>query len=108
MIPATIYMFLCFLQVKVQVKRHLMEELPETSDGIAQWCRDTFVTKVLQSKIKLEFLKNAMHELIYHISDNDCFLNCQDAILEKLNTTNIFSEQELQDIGRPKRSFLVR
>ncbi|KAK6925641.1 Phospholipid/glycerol acyltransferase [Dillenia turbinata] len=31
--------------VDVQVRRHLMSELPETPDGIAQWCRDTFVTK---------------------------------------------------------------
>jgi lysophosphatidic acid acyltransferase/lysophosphatidylinositol acyltransferase len=34
--------------VKVQVKRHKMEELPETDDGIAQWCKDIFVAKVLQ------------------------------------------------------------
>ncbi|OIW15948.1 hypothetical protein TanjilG_04483 [Lupinus angustifolius] len=61
--------------VKVQIKRHKIEELPETSDAIAQWCRETFVTK--------------------------------DAILEKYNTTNIFSEQELQHIGRPKRSIMV-
>ncbi|RHN43490.1 putative 1-acylglycerol-3-phosphate O-acyltransferase [Medicago truncatula] len=31
--------------VKVQVKRHKMEELLETPDGIAQWCRDTCVAK---------------------------------------------------------------
>jgi hypothetical protein len=23
-----------------------MQELPETADGIAQWCKDAFVTKV--------------------------------------------------------------
>lgn len=47
------------LQVKVQVKRHKIEELPETADGIAQWCKDAFVAKVLQViyKIKAEFLK---------------------------------------------------
>ncbi|PON59040.1 Phospholipid/glycerol acyltransferase [Parasponia andersonii] len=31
--------------VKVQIRRHLMHELPETDDGTAQWCRDIFVTK---------------------------------------------------------------
>ncbi|XP_016900869.1 1-acyl-sn-glycerol-3-phosphate acyltransferase 2 isoform X2 [Cucumis melo] len=31
--------------VKVQVKRHEMQELPETADGISQWCKDLFVTK---------------------------------------------------------------
>ncbi|XP_062084039.1 1-acyl-sn-glycerol-3-phosphate acyltransferase 3-like isoform X2 [Humulus lupulus] len=35
--------------VKVQLKRFLMHELPETDDGIAQWCRDIFVTKVVIS-----------------------------------------------------------
>ncbi|KAJ1406941.1 Acyltransferase, C-terminal domain [Sesbania bispinosa] len=33
--------------VKLQIKRHKMEELPETADGIAQWCKDTFVAKVV-------------------------------------------------------------
>ncbi|KAF8009198.1 hypothetical protein BT93_J0246 [Corymbia citriodora subsp. variegata] len=31
--------------VKLQIKRYSMQELPETSDGIAQWCKDLFVTK---------------------------------------------------------------
>ncbi|KAF3452546.1 hypothetical protein FNV43_RR02979 [Rhamnella rubrinervis] len=31
--------------VKVQIKRHLMQELPETGEGTAQWCKDVFVTK---------------------------------------------------------------
>ncbi|KAF4381915.1 hypothetical protein F8388_000609 [Cannabis sativa] len=31
--------------VKVQITRHLMHEIPETEDGMAQWCRDVFVTK---------------------------------------------------------------
>ncbi|XP_030487976.2 1-acyl-sn-glycerol-3-phosphate acyltransferase 3 isoform X2 [Cannabis sativa] len=31
--------------VKVQIRRHLMHEIPETEDGMAQWCRDVFVTK---------------------------------------------------------------
>ncbi|WJX48140.1 1-acyl-sn-glycerol-3-phosphate acyltransferase [Trifolium repens] len=61
--------------VKVQVKRHKMEELPETDDGIAQWCKDIFVAK--------------------------------DALLEKYNTTDKFSELELQEIRRPKSSIMV-
>ncbi|KAH7543550.1 1-acyl-sn-glycerol-3-phosphate acyltransferase 3 [Ziziphus jujuba] len=31
--------------VKLQIRRHLMKELPETDDGTAQWCKDVFVTK---------------------------------------------------------------
>ncbi|MCH96875.1 1-acyl-sn-glycerol-3-phosphate acyltransferase-like protein, partial [Trifolium medium] len=61
--------------VKVQVKRHKMDELPETADGIAQWCKDTFIAK--------------------------------DALLEKYNTTDRFSELELQEIRRPKSSIMV-
>ncbi|KAL5156822.1 1-acyl-sn-glycerol-3-phosphate acyltransferase 3 [Glycine soja] len=61
--------------VKVQIKRHKMEELPETDDGIGQWCKDAFVAK--------------------------------DALLEKYSTTEIFSEQDLQQIRRPKTSILV-
>ncbi|GAY61111.1 hypothetical protein CUMW_207240 [Citrus unshiu] len=30
----------------VHLKRHLMKELPETDDAVAQWCRDMFVAKV--------------------------------------------------------------
>lgn len=33
-------------QVHVHMKRHAMSELPETDDGVAQWCRDIFVAKV--------------------------------------------------------------
>ncbi|KAK2641103.1 hypothetical protein Ddye_022866 [Dipteronia dyeriana] len=61
--------------VKVQIKRHPMQELPETADGISQWCKDVFVTK--------------------------------DALLEKYLVKDTFSDQQLQDIGRPKKSFLV-
>ncbi|PSR90200.1 1-acyl-sn-glycerol-3-phosphate acyltransferase [Actinidia chinensis var. chinensis] len=32
--------------IHVHIKRHLMEELPETNSGIAQWCKDMFVAKV--------------------------------------------------------------
>ncbi|XP_010524157.1 PREDICTED: 1-acyl-sn-glycerol-3-phosphate acyltransferase 2 [Tarenaya hassleriana] len=31
--------------VHVHIKRHLMKELPESDDGVAQWCRDQFVAK---------------------------------------------------------------
>ncbi|PON89191.1 Phospholipid/glycerol acyltransferase [Trema orientale] len=31
--------------VKVQIRRHLMHELPEKEDGVAKWCRDIFDTK---------------------------------------------------------------
>ncbi|XP_057479473.1 1-acyl-sn-glycerol-3-phosphate acyltransferase 2-like [Actinidia eriantha] len=31
--------------IHVHIKRHLMEELPETNSGIAQWCKDMFVAK---------------------------------------------------------------
>ncbi|CAL5437886.1 unnamed protein product [Camellia sinensis] len=29
----------------VHIRRHLMNELPETNSGVAQWCRDMFVSK---------------------------------------------------------------
>ncbi|GAV63902.1 Acyltransferase domain-containing protein [Cephalotus follicularis] len=29
----------------VHLKRHLMQELPETDDAVAQWCKDLFVAK---------------------------------------------------------------
>jgi len=32
--------------VHVHIKRHLMKELPETDDSVAQWCKDIFVAKV--------------------------------------------------------------
>ncbi|KAF8398415.1 hypothetical protein HHK36_017342 [Tetracentron sinense] len=34
-----------FWKIHVHLKRHLMKELPEKEDGIAQWCRDVFVAK---------------------------------------------------------------
>ncbi|KAG2674931.1 hypothetical protein I3760_13G160800 [Carya illinoinensis] len=37
--------------MKVQIRRHPMQELPETADGIGQWCKDQFVTKVVISWI---------------------------------------------------------
>ncbi|KAK1313899.1 1-acyl-sn-glycerol-3-phosphate acyltransferase PLS1 [Acorus calamus] len=31
--------------IHVHIKRHSMAELPETDDGVAQWCKDKFVEK---------------------------------------------------------------
>ncbi|XAR69442.1 1-acylglycerol-3-phosphate O-acyltransferase [Bertholletia excelsa] len=31
--------------IHVHLKRHLMRDLPETDDDVAQWCRDVFVAK---------------------------------------------------------------
>ncbi|KAL8142926.1 hypothetical protein V2J09_015958 [Rumex salicifolius] len=31
--------------VHVHIKRHLMKDLPETDDAVAQWCRDLFIAK---------------------------------------------------------------
>ncbi|XP_004513649.1 1-acyl-sn-glycerol-3-phosphate acyltransferase 2-like [Cicer arietinum] len=31
--------------VHVHIKRHLMKDLPESDEAVAQWCRDIFVTK---------------------------------------------------------------
>ncbi|XP_050228179.1 1-acyl-sn-glycerol-3-phosphate acyltransferase 2 [Mercurialis annua] len=61
--------------VHVRIKRHLMKDLPETDEGVAQWCKDLFVAK--------------------------------DAILDKHNAEDTFSDQELQDLGRPKKSLVV-
>lgn len=35
------------LQVHVHIKRHVMNELPETDEAVAQWCKDIFVAKVV-------------------------------------------------------------
>ncbi|CAL9018227.1 unnamed protein product, partial [Prunus brigantina] len=61
--------------VKLQIRRHSMQELPETADGIGQWCKDVFVTK--------------------------------DALLEKYFAKGTFSDQQLQNIGRPMKSLIV-
>ncbi|KAM0997249.1 hypothetical protein TB1_006547 [Malus domestica] len=61
--------------VKLQIRRHSMRELPETADGIGQWCKDVFVTK--------------------------------DALLEKYFAKGSFSDQQLQNIGRPIKSLIV-
>ncbi|KAE9585293.1 hypothetical protein Lal_00018316 [Lupinus albus] len=61
--------------VHVHIKRHLMKELPETDESVAQWCRDIFVAK--------------------------------DALLDKHIAEDTFSDQELQDSGRPIKSLVV-
>ncbi|XP_050244779.1 1-acyl-sn-glycerol-3-phosphate acyltransferase 2 [Quercus robur] len=59
----------------VHIKRHLMKDLPETDEAVAQWCKDIFVVK--------------------------------DALLDKHVAEDTFSDQELQDTGRPIKSLLV-
>ena len=48
------------LKVNLQMRRYKMSQLPETADGIAQWCQNLFVAKVWQIKqiliIKLFFI----------------------------------------------------
>ncbi|KAK4272549.1 hypothetical protein QN277_021090 [Acacia crassicarpa] len=61
--------------VHVHIKRHLMKELPETDEAVAQWCRDVFIAK--------------------------------DALLDKHKAEDTFSDQPLQDTGRPIKSLLV-
>ncbi|KAL6966457.1 1-acyl-sn-glycerol-3-phosphate acyltransferase 2 [Sarracenia purpurea var. burkii] len=61
--------------IHLQITRHLMQELPETNSGIAQWCRDMFVAK--------------------------------DALLEMHICKDTFGERDIQEFGRPKKSFIV-
>lgn len=32
-------------QVHIRIKRYSMTELPQTDDGVAQWCKDLYVEK---------------------------------------------------------------
>ncbi|KAE8680585.1 1-acyl-sn-glycerol-3-phosphate acyltransferase 2 [Hibiscus syriacus] len=61
--------------VHVHVKRHLMKELPETDEAVAQWCKDLFVEK--------------------------------DKLLDRHVAEDTFSDQPVQDIGRPIKPLLV-
>ncbi|KAK7345071.1 hypothetical protein VNO77_15472 [Canavalia gladiata] len=61
--------------VHVHLKRHLMKDLPEEDDAVAQWCRDVFMAK--------------------------------DALLDKHVAEDKFSDEELQDTGRPIKSLVV-
>lgn len=47
----------------VHLKRHLMKELPETDDAVAQWCRDMFVAKV--SIIEIVWIPSGMAVFVY-------------------------------------------
>lgn len=78
-----------------------MQELPATADGIAQWCKDVFVTKVGSSmmKICLRLWPSLIHGLVLP--------NHQDAFLENYRTKDMFGNLPVQDIGRPKKSLLV-
>ena len=40
-------MFFALLQVHVHIKRHLMKDLPEKNEAVAQWCKDVFLVKVV-------------------------------------------------------------
>ncbi|KAH1123044.1 hypothetical protein J1N35_006204 [Gossypium stocksii] len=61
--------------VHVHIKRHLMKELPEMDEAVAQWCKDLFVEK--------------------------------DKLLDKHIAEDTFTDQPLQDIGRPAKPLLV-
>ena len=39
----------------MHIKRHLMKDLPESDDAVAQWCKDTFVAKVFTRKFHFNF-----------------------------------------------------
>lgn len=111
-----------------------MEELPETADGIAQWCKDVFVTKVRKLfYVKIHASPNILISLcqggnweiicliqgsklktsLYAIFHCDSYIKSlciayQDALLEKYLSRDTFGLQERQDIGRPKKSLFVR
>lgn len=42
----------------MHIKRHLMKELPETEEAVAQWCRDIFVAKV---SVEIDIKNKIMH-----------------------------------------------
>ena len=81
-----------------------MQELPVTADGISQWCKDVFVTKVKYYLPKLLDRDSHISAAAWILICNLC---CQDAMLEKYFTKNKFSELQCQDIGRPKKSLIV-
>ncbi|CAH8255267.1 unnamed protein product [Arabidopsis lyrata] len=51
-------------EVNLQMRRHKMSELPETDDGIAQWCQDLFITK--DAQLEKYFTKNVFSDLDVH------------------------------------------
>lgn len=64
--PSCLYVTL--LQVHVHLKRHLMKDLPEGDDAVAQWCRDTFTAKVIDQVFiwHLFFLHSRIYQM--HLS----------------------------------------
>ncbi|KAG6517608.1 hypothetical protein ZIOFF_021004 [Zingiber officinale] len=48
--------------VHVHIKRYAVTDLPETDDGLAQWCRDIFVAKAYFSSFmfSLEYIEFAL------------------------------------------------
>lgn len=38
-----------------------MQELPETGEGTAQWCKDVFVTKVLTNVVGKSFCRKYVY-----------------------------------------------
>ncbi|KAL1197995.1 1-acyl-sn-glycerol-3-phosphate acyltransferase 3 [Cardamine amara subsp. amara] len=50
--------------VNLQMRRHKMSELPETDDGIAQWCQDIFITK--DAQLEKYFTKDVFSDLDVH------------------------------------------
>ncbi|VVB00589.1 unnamed protein product [Arabis nemorensis] len=51
-------------EVNLQMRRHKMSELPETDDGIAQWCQDLFITK--DAQLEKYFTKDVFSDLDVH------------------------------------------
>ncbi|KAJ8770938.1 hypothetical protein K2173_022110 [Erythroxylum novogranatense] len=56
--------------IKFQIKRHSMEELPATTDGIAQWCKEVFVNK--DAMLDVYNAKNIFGE--EKLQDNGCYI----------------------------------
>lgn len=50
------------MQVHVHIKRYAVADLPETDDGLGQWCRDVFVAKAYFSSFMflLDYIEFAM------------------------------------------------
>jgi hypothetical protein len=58
---------LALLQMHVHIKRHLMKDLPETDEAVAQWCRDIFTAKVPT---------NPCFKFCIHLSNSYANLKC--------------------------------
>ncbi|KAJ4882160.1 1-acyl-sn-glycerol-3-phosphate acyltransferase 3 [Raphanus sativus] len=51
-------------EVNLQMRRYQMSQLPETADGIAQWCQDLFVAKDVQ--LENYFKNDVFSDLDFH------------------------------------------